>query len=149
MRHLRTQTTIDAPTGTVWAILTDLPSWAQWNPSFHDMQGEPVVGSRLSFRLGEGSRLRIRPRVVEVVEGSTFAWLGHLGVRGLFDGEHRFTLEPTAGGGTHLVHEERFSGILRRPVLRRVGEQTRAGFEAMNEALKARAEAAAAAAGAA
>ncbi len=53
----------------------------------------------------------------------------------------RLRLEPTAGG-TRLVHSERLTGIL-VPFLRKsLDTQTFAGFEAMNAALKARAEAA-------
>ncbi|MGH2735621.1 MAG: SRPBCC domain-containing protein, partial [Actinomycetota bacterium] len=62
-------------------------------------------------------------------------------VKGLFDGEHRFTLEPTNGGGTRVVQGERFSGAL-VPLLRRsLDDGTLAGFRAMNEALKRRVEA--------
>lgn len=141
MHHLRTEITIDAPLDAVWDALTDLPGWESWNPSFHDIRGQIVAGARLSFRVGPDSRMRIRPRVIEVADRRTFAWRGHLfGVPGLFDGEHRFTLAPTAGGGTHLVQEERFAGVLRKLVLRRIGNDVAASFAAMNAALKAHLE---------
>ena len=66
--------------------------------------------------------------------------LRSLGLPGLFDGRHRFDLEPT-GSGSRLVHREFFHGILVRVLRKSLDSQTRPGFELMNEALKARAEA--------
>jgi hypothetical protein len=63
-----------------------------------------------------------------------FEWLGQLGVPGMFSGRHRFELTPTAAG-CHLVHSETFHGLLVRPLRRSLDVSTRAGFEAMNEAL--------------
>jgi hypothetical protein len=141
MRHLRTEIDIDAPADLVWSVLADLPGWAAWNPAFHDMQGRLMAGARLSFRIGAGSRMRIRPRVIDLDPGHTFAWRGRLfGIPGLFDGEHRFTLEAVSDDRTRLVHEERFSGVLAGPILAKIADETRESFEQMNAALKARVE---------
>jgi hypothetical protein len=59
-------------------------------------------------------------------------------VAALFDGTHRFTLEPTQSG-TKLQASESFSGLLvgfSRGLLQR----TQQGFEELNAALKRRAE---------
>ncbi len=61
-------------------------------------------------------------------------------MRGLFDGEHRFAIEPTAGG-SRLVQEERFTGLLVTFLARGLRRGTLPGFERMNEALKRRVEA--------
>jgi hypothetical protein len=58
----------------------------------------------------------------------------------LFDGEHRFAIEPTAGG-SRLFHEERFSGVLVPFLARGLRRGTLPGFERMNEAVKERVEA--------
>ena len=52
--------------------------------------------------------------------GTAFGWLGKLGgVPHLFDGAHRFELEPIDGGSrTRFVQSERFRGIL-LPLVRR------------------------------
>jgi len=85
---------------------------------------------------------RFRPTVTVVDEGREFRWLGRFGVSGLYDGEHRFVLEPLDDGRrTRLFHAERFSGILAGLVNRWLGDSTERGFEAMNGALKGRAEA--------
>jgi hypothetical protein len=74
-------------------------------------------------------------------EAYELRWLGHLRVRGLFDGEHAFRVESLDGDRSRLVQLETFSGLLAGLLLRRYGAATVAGFEAVNEALKARAEA--------
>ncbi|MFN0091541.1 MAG: hypothetical protein ACKVWR_14935 [Acidimicrobiales bacterium] len=66
-------------------------------------------------------------------------WLGHLVLPGLLDGEHSFALQPTAAGAD-ITHAETFRGLLVKPMRRSIVEQTTAGMNAMNGALKARAE---------
>ena len=74
-------------------------------------------------------------------EASTFEWLGKLGVTGVFDGRHRFQLEATPSGGTHLVHTEHFTGVLVRFMRKSLDTNTVQGFELMDTALKNRVEA--------
>ncbi len=140
MRHrISTEIDIEAPPDAVWAQLADLPGWAEWNPFIPSASGDLRPGERLSLRLQPpgGRALPIRPTVTEVVDGSAFEWLGHLGVPGLFDGRHRFELTPTAQGA-HLVHSESFSGVLVRPLRGFLDGGTLAGFRAMNDALRQR-----------
>ena len=42
----------------------------------------------------------MRPTLVEVDASRTFAWLGHMGLPGVFDGRHRFRVEPLGDTGT-------------------------------------------------
>ena len=54
----------------------------------------------------------------------------------IFDGAHRFQLEPIDGGRrTRFVQSERFRGVLLPFVRRSVLPPTLRGFEAMNLAL--------------
>lgn len=144
MAHeLRTEIAIDAAPETVWAILTDLGAYGDWNPFITSARGMLAVGQRLVNRLEPpgGRALTFKPTVTRVEDERHFEWLGRLGLPGLFDGRHRFELVPV-GVGTRLIHAERFTGVLVPLLKRRLDAPTRAGFEAMNVALKARAEAA-------
>jgi hypothetical protein len=87
--------------------------------------------------------MTIKPAVTAVEPARTFEWLGHLGVRGVFDGRHRFELHATPSGGTRVRHSEQFAGLLVRLLRKSLDTQTKSGFEGMNAALKTRAEAAA------
>lgn len=141
MTSIRTEIDIAAPTEVVWDVLTDLEGHAAWDPFVVEAAGDVRPGARLRLRIvPPGSRgMVFRPRVVEVVEGRSFAWLGRLGVRGLFDGLHRFELQPLPGGRTRLVQSETFRGVL-VPLLRRTLASSEQGFRALDAALAQQAE---------
>jgi hypothetical protein len=140
--HLETKIDIDAAPEAVWAVLADLPSYSAWNPFIRDARGTVAAGERLELEMQptRGRAMCFRPTVMSAEPGRELRWLGRLLVRGLFDGEHRFALEPAAGG-TRLLQEERFTGVLVPLLARSLRRGTLPAFELMNEALKARAEA--------
>ncbi len=140
MRHTVTTTIdIEAAPELVWQELADLAGHADWNPFIVQATGQLEPGGRLDIQLRppDGKGMRFRPTVTVLDEGRTLEWLGRLGIPGLFDGRHRFELHATATG-TRLVHQEQFSGIFVRAARRSLDGSTRAGFELMNEALRAR-----------
>lgn len=140
--ELHTEVLIDAPPATVWAILTDFAAYPAWNSFMTSAVGTLAVGERLEIRLAPpgGKPMTFRPVVTEVDSGRSFEWLGRLAVPGVFDGHHRFELLPERNG-TRLLQTERFAGVLVPLLRKRLETRTRAGFDAMNSALKARAEA--------
>jgi hypothetical protein len=143
MKHqLETQIDITAPPETVWGVLTDLEAYSDWNPFVVSAEGNVAVGERLTNRMQQpgGKAMTLKPTVTAVEPGQKFEWLGHLGLPGIFDGRHSFELEATTTG-TRLVHSEHFNGVLVRLMRKMVDGGTRQGFEAMNAALKTRAEA--------
>jgi hypothetical protein len=141
--ELRAEQEIDAPPERVWEVLTAFETFGSWNPFIVSIEGDQTVGSRLRVRLQPpgGRGTTFRPTVTLNEPGRAFGWLGHLGVPGLFDGAHRFELEGLPGGRTRLLQSERFRGLLVPLLQRSLRTRTRAGFEAMNRALKERAEA--------
>ncbi len=143
MHHeLRTEIDIAAPVVAVWETLTDLAAYADWNPFIVSAEGRVEVGERLRNRMHPpgGRPLTFTPTVTVVEPHTTFEWLGRLGLPGLFDGRHRFDLAPSANGGTTMKQSEQFDGVLVRLMRSSLDTRTRAGFEAMNAALKARVE---------
>jgi hypothetical protein len=141
---LRAEIEIDADPATVWAVLSDLEAYPDWNPFIDPIEGEMAVGTRLRVRIHPpGSRgMTLKPRVTVSEPERTFGWLGSLGIPHVFDGAHRFELEPLDGGRrTRFVQSEHFRGALVPLVRRWILPSTLKGFEAMNAALAARAEA--------
>lgn len=139
---IETRIEIAASAERVWGLLTDFPAHARWNPFIRSISGKALAGERLDIFVQPpgGGGMRFRPIVLRVEPERELRWRGKLLVPGLFDGEHYFVLEPGSGGKVTLRHGERFSGLL-VPLLRRSLEQgTRAGFVAMNEALKRESE---------
>ncbi|TPV97077.1 MAG: SRPBCC domain-containing protein [Myxococcales bacterium FL481] len=143
MYEIRTEIEIDASTANVWDTLMAFDRYAEWNPFVRQLEGQPTVGSRLRAHLKNpgGTQMTVKPVVTHVEPQRRFAWLGNLMVKGLFDGQHFFELEPLDDTRSRFVHREEFRGLL-LPFLRgMLDRDTRQGFERMNRALKARVEA--------
>lgn len=138
MLELRTETDIAAPVDRVWHILMDFDGFPRWNPFIRSVHGRPEVGSQLDVEIGpSGSRgMRFRPKITSVVPNREFRWMGHVGFRGLFDGEHIFELKSLGAAGTRFVQRERFRGVLVPFMARRLEKSVRRGFEEMNRALR-------------
>ena len=143
MREIETTVEIDAPPAAVWRVLTDFPTYGEWNPFIPTIAGNVQVGERLTVRLEPpgGKGMTIEPTVLAAEPERELRWKGRLVIPGLFDGEHTFRIEPIDGQRSRFVHGERFTGILVGFVKGILGK-TEAGFEQMNAALKQRVEAA-------
>jgi hypothetical protein len=141
MRAIQTEIGIDRPSAAVWAVLADIDRWAEWNP-FARAKGRLALGERLEVEIRPpgGKPMSFRPTIVRLDRGVELRWLGHLGIPGVFDGEHGFRIEPEGDERCRFGQFETFKGVLAGPLLWLVGDQTRRGFETMNLALKARAE---------
>ena len=142
VRTITTAIEIYAPPERVWQVLTDFPSYPDWNPFIVDARGEARVGQRLKITIksGDGSTV-FRPTVLTANPGHELRWVGHYVVPGIFDGEHRFMLEPDGPNNTVLTQSESFDGLLVVPLWEKIGAPTSKGFRQMNQALKERAEA--------
>jgi predicted N-acetyltransferase YhbS len=142
-QRIETTVTIAAPPERVWAILTDFAHMPDWNPFIRAIGGPLQVGGRLSVLIVPPGRsaMRFRPRILVADPGCELRWRGSLLVPGLFDGEHYFLLQPDGARGARLVQGEIFTGLLVGMIMRAgMLAATRAGFEAMNQALKREAE---------
>ncbi len=122
-------------------MLTDFPAYRTWNPFMDRVEGTPTVGTKLVVHMNPngGRGMTFKPTVLVAAPGEELRWLGKLGVRGVFDGEHSFVLTANADGTTRLTHTERFSGVL-VPLLKSTLHKTQDGFTAFNNALKQRLE---------
>lgn len=142
MKSLRTGIHIDAPPEAVWRILTDFARYPDWNPFIPRAEGPVREGATIEVRIEPpgGRGMTFRPALTRVTPNRELRWLGHLWIPKLFDGEHIFELHPSEAGGTRFVQRENFGGLLVPLVWGSMETSTRRGFEAMNEALKERAE---------
>jgi hypothetical protein len=140
MKRIETQVDLPAEPWVVWEQLVDTASIGSWNPFITSLSGLIEVGERLQVRVAPvgGRPMTFKPRVTVVEPARRLEWLGTMGVPGLFDGRHSFTLTPV-GEGCRLVQAEEFSGAF-IPLTGRLLSRTEAGFEAMNAALLSRLE---------
>jgi hypothetical protein len=139
MKRIETQVDLPAVPSVVWEHLIDAASMGSWNPFITSMSGDVAVGERLRVRIAPvgGRPMTFKPRVTVVEPNRRLEWLGTMGIPGLFDGRHSFTLTPLEEGRTRLVQAEAFSGVL-IPLTGDLLSKTEAGLEAMNAALFAR-----------
>ncbi len=135
--EIKTKIKIAASPAKVWAILTDFEKYPDWNPFIKSLTGKPRPGEAIKVELGG---MEFKPTVLVYDKNQELRWLGKLWMKGLFDGEHRFFLTENSDGGTTLVHSEKFAGLLIPLLKKKLLTETKPGFEAMNAALKARAE---------
>jgi len=99
-KQLVSHVDIDAAPAEVWSVLTDFSAYRDWNPFIVDAVGSAEVGARLTLRMQpEGGRaLTLQPTVLEADAGRRLRWRGKVGVHGILDADHRFTLEAIDGG---------------------------------------------------
>ena len=142
MREIRTSVDIEATPEAVWSVLTNFDAYPDWNPFIRSLSGTLTKGEQLDVNLGASGKkpMSFTPVVTVIIPGEEFAWLGHLGMKGVFDGHHHFRLS-VSGTGTRLDHFEEFSGVLSAVVLASIKSSTTRGFQEMNQALKDRVEA--------
>ncbi|MDD8012127.1 MAG: SRPBCC domain-containing protein [Acidobacteriota bacterium] len=142
MKELITEIEIQAPAERVWQLLTDFVRFPEWNPFLRRLEGKLTKGGRLKvFMKPSGSfGMTMRPTVIRLDPPHEMRWLGHLFVRGLFDGEHAFVIEEFAPGRVRFIQRETFRGILIPLFARMLDKDTKRGFLEMNQALKLRAE---------
>ena len=142
MKELHTEIEIAASPERVWRELTDFASYPSWNTFLREVRGTLREGERLNVKLALGKRsVPMKPTLVRVVPERELAWRGSLPIPRMFTGEHCFEIQPLGTGRVLFHHWERFSGALVPLLSRMLDGGTRQGFEAMNRALKQRAEA--------
>jgi hypothetical protein len=145
MKTLHTEIEINAKPEHVWNILTDFARFPEWNPFIRHIEGETKPGADLTVVLEppESDRMRFEPTVLNVVPNRELRWQGRQwNIPKLMEGEHIFKIEPIEEDRVRFVQIEIFEGWL-VPVIgwfSDILDKTRRGFEAMNEALKKRAE---------
>lgn len=137
--EIRTEAWLDAPPAQVWAVLSDVNRYPEWNPVIVRLEGPLVAGQQVTFtnRSADGSEMTFHPRILLVQPAQELRWKGQLWLPGLFDGEHYFLLSPERGG-TRLIHGEHFQGLLVPFVRGWLRGDIRDNFGRMNEALSQR-----------
>ena len=131
---------IHATPQRVWAILTDLPAYKQWNPFIVSSSGRVQVGATLTNRMHDASGdTTFTPAVLVVRPGRELRWIGRVGPGGLFDGEHTFTIQRIGPDLVRFTQREDFTGVAVPFYEGKLHADTLPQFRAMNAALAQRA----------
>jgi hypothetical protein len=141
-KELRGEIVIDAPPERVWSVLTNFEKFPEWNPFIRAASGRIERNNKLDVTLHPqgGRKVSMKPTLLVAEPNKELRWIGHLGISGIFDGQHTFELKALPGGKTLFVQKEVFGGILLPFLTGMLRGETARGFGEMNEALKERAE---------
>lgn len=143
MFRIRAEVEICAPAERLFAILTDLAAYPEWNPFTPRVEstlrpGDPV---HLHVRL-RGPRMAHRVEIVTANEPPhRLCWGMKMGARWLMAAERCQTLTPLDEGRTRYVNEDVFRGFLSPLVSWVFRAALQRGFDDVAMALKKRAEA--------
>jgi len=142
MQQVQTHIDIEAPASLVWAILADFRTYRRWNPLIRGVLGRPSTGTRIEMQLRSegGDNVSVCSTMVRVRELRELRWLERWLVPGLFTSERRFRIESRPEGGVRFHHGEQAWGIMVPLLNQRRRLRAKPGFDAMNNALKQRAE---------
>jgi hypothetical protein len=129
---------IDASPEQVWALLSDVGGWRDWDSGVDRVEGRVALGERLTLY---ATMIRSRPFQVTVTEirpREAMRWRGGLPL-GLAVIERTYTLDAQDDGGTLLTVREDHTGPL-AVLLGRSTPDLNPSFRQFCEGLKARAE---------
>jgi hypothetical protein len=131
---------IQASADRVWEIVADLKAWGAWNPTYPEASGVIGFGETLTFleRLPGRPDQRISGRVLDWTPGAQLAMRVEQGFM-----THRLQyieIDKLAEVGCILAVGCYFRGWFDEGAAKRLGPAAKAGFAAMVDALKLRAE---------
>jgi hypothetical protein len=103
---------INATPQRVWAVLTDLAAYQDWNPFIVSSSGRLQVGATLTNHMHDATGdTTFTPTVLVVEPGRELRWIGKVGPGGIFDGEHTFTITQIRPGLVLFTQREDFTGV--------------------------------------
>ncbi len=137
MKHYEASVVIAARPDVVWEVLVDGAAYPTWDSGVTAVDGPIVDGGKITVR-AEVSPDRAFPVTVSLDPPRLMRWTGGMPL-GLFRGDRRFTLVPTADGGTRFTMREEYTGLL-LPLIARSMPDLRPSFRQFADGLKARAE---------
>jgi hypothetical protein len=105
------------------------------------ISGNPEAGSRIEVFLQppDSRGLKFKPKILEYKPQEKLRWLGNTWIPKIFDGEHSLIIKKINKDKILFIQKEKFTGIF-VPILRGLLNNTKYGFEMMNQALKSKAE---------
>ncbi|MBB5635261.1 hypothetical protein HDF26_004600 [Pedobacter cryoconitis] len=141
-KEIKTEILINATPQKVWTVLVDFDNYPKWNPFIKMLKGDIKVGQQITVQIAppEAKGMTFKPKVLAFDRNKEFKWIGRLLFPGIFDGEHKFELVDNGNGTTTFIQSEKFKGVLVTFLKKQLDNNTKRGFELMNEKVKEQAE---------
>jgi hypothetical protein len=124
MKEFTTTADIRATPEAVWAILTDGPGYARWNPEINRVEGRIALGEKIKAHvvLHGGVVRPVSVRVTALEPLRRMVWTGGLPL-GLFTGRRTFSLTPRDGGMVEFTMHLHFNGPLSPLIAKSLGDR--------------------------
>jgi hypothetical protein len=129
---------INAPAAKVRAVLFKFDDYPAWNPFIVKIDGMVAEGKQVAVTVRPVGKAEIsgQTEVISLQE-NRLVWRGSVAIPGVFSGVHEFLIEELGPNRTAFSNNEKMSGLI---IPFYDFKPTEAGFAAMNQALKQRAE---------
>lgn len=141
--EIESEIEIAAPKDKVWAVLTNIDAWQEYNPALIASTGVAKSGSTHSTTMrGEDPSQagpQYQPDVISFEDGVSYRWRAVMGAGIVFTNDKVFRLEETETG-TKLYHSEVFNGMMLPLMKNYISRGVPPILAEMNQAFKARAE---------
>ena len=108
MRFYEASSLIAAPPDQVWAVLTDVKAWPNWNSGVTKVAGRLALGEKLSITVEANPGRAFPVKVVTLHEPDQMVFRGGMPF-GLFTGERTYTLQRQ-GTATSFTMREEYTG---------------------------------------
>jgi hypothetical protein len=140
-KEIVSEVEINAPPSRVWEVLTNFEKYPTWNPFIKKISGRAAKDEMLKVYMPDpsGGTMVFTPKVLEAKKGEELKWLGR-SEGDVFNGEHQFLIELIENNKVRFIQSERFTGSMVESLDKWLEIAVRQNFEAMNKALKDRAE---------
>jgi uncharacterized protein YndB with AHSA1/START domain len=134
-------TPIAAPAARVWAVLTDLPAYGEWNPWLTAATGTLAPGAEVQVRVVLNGEARMADHVVPAVEPEKKLCWRDAGWTTLFVyGQRCRWIDTRTDGTAYFSQELLLDGPFADIAMQQYGASLRAGMAAETAALRRRAE---------
>jgi hypothetical protein len=132
---------VAAPAEVIWEVVSDLARWGEWNPAYSKAEGRLTIGAPISL---DATFPGLKPHryegsIVDWVPDTQLLWQGKLGF--MARSMRYVEIEKLSDVGCILANGEIIDGFGTRYISRQRKSGAYRAFEAMDEAIKTRAEA--------
>jgi len=133
---------VNAPASRVWQVLTTRGSYGDWNPQIPRATGTIEQGATISLRLTMPGRpaMEVSATIEQTQPERLLTWRGHVLAPWFFEGYRKFAIQPIAPGRVNVTHVEDIHGVTAPVFALVMGRPVQRSHEALNQALRARAE---------
>ena len=133
---------VSRPAAQVWAVLSDLPAWKDWNPMYPAVSGRLLIGEQLQLVEKVGARSESYAGVVAAwVRNSQLIWTRRT-QGGLLRHVRYIEMEALSDAGCIFSNGTLFEGLLAQQLMSQARRKAlRRAYQGFCEAMKARVEA--------